>query len=51
MIGENAMDPTYLDFVRNPKNGYHSQRLQIGEKKEMTSKEAMNSLSCFIRAS
>lgn len=34
VIGENAVDPSYLGYVRNPKNGYHSQRIQIGEKNE-----------------
>jgi len=35
VIGENAVDQSvgYLKYVRNPKNGYLSQRIQIGEKK------------------
>ena len=28
---ENAFEPGYLDYVRNPANGYDSQRLPIDE--------------------
>lgn len=31
IIGENAFDPEYLDYVRNPANGYVSQSLPIDE--------------------
>ncbi|GBQ25398.1 O-methyltransferase [Gluconacetobacter sacchari] len=31
ILGENAFDPTYLDYVRNPENGYLSQSLAIDD--------------------
>jgi len=31
VLGENAFEPGYLDYVRNPANGYDSQRLPIDE--------------------
>jgi predicted O-methyltransferase YrrM len=31
VLGENAFDPGYLDYVRNPANGYISQPLPVDE--------------------
>jgi predicted O-methyltransferase YrrM len=31
ILGENAFDPGYLDYVRNPANGYISQPLPVDE--------------------
>jgi len=31
VLGENAFDPEYLDYVRNPANGYLSQPLPVDE--------------------
>jgi len=31
VLGENAFEPEYLDYVRNPANGYVSQLLPIDE--------------------
>lgn len=31
ILGENAFDPTYLDYVRDPANGYLSQPLAVDE--------------------
>ena len=31
VLGENAFEPSYLDYVRNPENGYISQPLPIDE--------------------
>ncbi len=31
ILGENAFDPGYLDYVRNPANGYLSQPLPVDE--------------------
>ncbi|MDG2532266.1 class I SAM-dependent methyltransferase [Sphingomonas sp. HITSZ_GF] len=31
ILGENAFDPAYLDYVRNPANGYVSQPLPVDE--------------------
>jgi predicted O-methyltransferase YrrM len=31
VLGENAFEPGYLDYVSNPTNGYESQRLPIYE--------------------
>jgi len=47
VIGENAVDQSvaYLEYVRNPKNGYHSQRLQIGEKNDFNGFDRGNELS------
>jgi hypothetical protein len=31
VLGENAFEPEYLDYVHNPANGYVSQMLPIDE--------------------
>lgn len=46
VIGENALDQEYLEYVRNPQNGYQSQRIQIGEKLEY---ERGNEMTVVIR--
>jgi len=47
VVGENSMNPAYLEYIRNPLNGYYSTRIQVGVGKENIDRG--NELSVVIR--
>jgi predicted O-methyltransferase YrrM len=49
IIGENALDQKYLEYVRDTRNGYRSQRLQVGERSEQYEYERGNELTLVLK--